>query len=209
MAVLQRIAYFQGRRDEQPNQALAEELAAAEDREGIREIVAGLHHEERGVRSDCIKVLYEVGYRSPELIADYVDEFLALLRSRENRLVWGGMIALSTIAALRASHIFAHRAEVQRAMEKGSVITVDAGVETLATVAAQSDEYRAALLPYLLAHLARCRPKDVPRHAEKVLPAVDAAHREEFIQVLEGRMRDLARKSQVKRVEKVLRAARG
>ena len=54
------------------------------------------------IASDCIKTLYEVGYLKPELIAPYVGDFLKLIKSRENRLVWGGMLALSTIAALKS-----------------------------------------------------------------------------------------------------------
>ena len=38
MSVLERIAYFQNRRNEAPNQELAKELAEKQDHEGIREI---------------------------------------------------------------------------------------------------------------------------------------------------------------------------
>lgn len=125
MSVLQRIAYFQNRRDETPNQELARELAQAQDRAGIQEIVEGLYHENPNVQSDCIKVLYEIGYLKPELIAEYVDDFLGLLKRKNNRLVWGGMIALSTIAGIKVEAIHEHLGEIQGAMEKGSVITVD------------------------------------------------------------------------------------
>jgi hypothetical protein len=87
MSVLKRIAYFQGRRDEVPNQELAEHLVQTQDRAGIQEIAANLWHKEANVRSDCIKVLYEVGYLDPALIADYVGDYLKLLQSRNNRLV--------------------------------------------------------------------------------------------------------------------------
>jgi hypothetical protein len=96
MPVLNRIAYFQNRRDEVPNQELARELAGAKDRKGIREIARNLWHENSNVQSDCLKVLYEVGYLNPVLIARYVGDFLKLLKSSNNRLTWGSMIALST-----------------------------------------------------------------------------------------------------------------
>lgn len=73
---------------------LARDLAQTRDRAGIAEIAANLRHPDSNVQSDCIKVLYETGYLAPELIADYVDDFLALLGSKNNRLVWGSMIAL-------------------------------------------------------------------------------------------------------------------
>ncbi len=41
-----------------------------------------------------------------------------------------------------------------------------------AEVAARKDEYRQVIFPYLLEHLPTCRPVDVPRYAEKILPAI-------------------------------------
>lgn len=206
MSVLQRIAYFQNRRDETPNQELARELAQAQDRAGIREIVEGLYHENPNVQSDCIKVLYEIGYLKPELIAEYVDDFLGLLKRKNNRLVWGGMIALSTIAGIKVEAIYEHLGEIQRAMEKGSVITVDNGVKVLAIVAAGNEEYRKRIFPYLLGHLRTCHPKDVAQHAEKILVAVNGENKGEFIEVLESRL-PVLRSSEASRVRRVVREA--
>ena len=207
MSVLDRLASAQGRRDDAPNQELARELANARDEAAIRELVAHLHDRDRNIQSDCIKTLYEIGYLAPELIAPYAEEFLGLLRSRNNRMVWGGMIALATIAALRAPFLFEHRQEIQEAIARGSVITVDRGIRALAAVAGQDDAYRQELLPYLLDHLRTCRPKDLPGRAEAVLAAVDAAHRDAFIAVLEQRLPDM-RPAQVKRLQKVMAAAK-
>ena len=87
MSVLNRIAHFQNRRDEVPNQELARELAEKKDREGIREIAENLGIGYR-IQADCIKVLYEIGYIDPSLIADFAEDYLKLLRNRNNRLVW-------------------------------------------------------------------------------------------------------------------------
>jgi hypothetical protein len=128
MSALQRIAYFQHRRDEVPNQELAKELAAKKDRKGIREIAENLWKENSQIQSDCLKVLYEIGYLQPELIVPYADDFLKLLHSRNNRLVWGAMIALSTVADLKADAIYLHVEEIKQVMAQGSVITKDNGV---------------------------------------------------------------------------------
>ena len=206
MSVIDRLASALGRRDDVPNQELAKELAVARAVDGIRELVANLQHPDRNIQSDCIKVLYEIGYIAPELIAEYVEEFLALLKSKNNRLVWGGMIALSTIAALKAPVLYVHRDEIERAIEKGSVITADRGVKALSVVASQGAEYRDTLFPYLLDHLAACRPKDVPLRAEAVLAAVDEGNKAAFIKVIGDRMTEM-RPSQVKRLQKVIAAA--
>ena len=206
MTVINRLASALGRRDDVPNQELAEELVGRKAREDIKELVVNLQNRDRRIQSDCIKVLYEIGYRDPSLIADYVDEFLALLGSRNNRLVWGGMSALATIAEHTAPVLYEHRAEIQAAIENGSVITVDRGIKALSIVAAQKEEYRIEIFPYLLDHLRRCRPKDVARDAEAISPAVNRGNRAEFIRVLEARLPHL-RPSQAKRVRKVLMAA--
>jgi hypothetical protein len=206
MTVLNKLAHAQGRRDEVPNQELAKELAEARDEAGIREIIAGLKSKDRKVNNDCIKVAYEIGYIVPELISAYADEFLALLRSRNNRLVWGGMTALATIAEIKADDLYEERDAIIKAIEKGSVITQDSGIRVLASVAAQKRAYRTELFPYLLVHLETCRPKDVAQRAEKIVMAVDAENKAEFIAVIEKRKQYL-KPSQVKRLEKVVRDA--
>jgi hypothetical protein len=206
MSALDRIAHFQNRRDEVPNQELARNLAAKKDRAGIREIAENLWNKDKGIQADCVKVLYEVGYIEPALIAEYVEDFIKLLKSKNNRLVWGGMIALGTVAELKADFLFAHFADVQRAMDNGSVITVDNGVQALARAASKSEKYNKAIFPYLLRHLKTCRPKDVPQHSEKTLPAVNSSNRKQFIAVLENRIRDLSG-SGLSRVKKVIKEA--
>lgn len=206
MSVLHRIAYFQGRRDEVPNQELARDLAASEDQAGIREIAENLWHPEPNVRSDCLKVLYEIGYVKPELVAPHARDFLKLLGSRNNRLVWGAMIGLSTVAGLVADRIYPHVAEMQRVMESGTIITIDAGILALSKMAATDEERRTALLPYLLNVLRNCRPSDVPRHAERVLMAVTASSKDEFNAVLQGWM-PLMTPAQAARLKKVIQQA--
>lgn len=206
MPALNRIAHFQNRRDEVPNQELARDLAARHDRQGVREIVENLGHKDKNVRADCIKVLYEVGYLDPGLVADYAEDFVSLLKSSNNRLVWGGMIALGTVAQLKADVVYAHLDEIRKLLHGGSVITVDNAVLTLARAASRDERYNRAIFPSLLEHLQGCRPKDVPQHSEKTLPAVNGANKAEFIAVLEQRLTDLSGAGLV-RVKKVIREA--
>jgi hypothetical protein len=200
MSVLSRIAHFQGRNDEMPNQELARELAERKDREGIAEIAENLWNKEKAVQCDCIKVMYEVGYLDPELIVEYANDFVQLLNSRSNRLVWGGMIALSTIASRTAEQLEIYAPEIKRAMSEGSVITIDNGVKTLAAIAASDPDRNRKVFPFLLQHLSECRPKDVPQYAESALMAVTAGNKGEFIEALEKRLPDLTR-PQKKRVQ--------
>src|SRR6266508_1043300 len=206
MSVLNHLASSVGRRDEVPNQELARDLAANKDKTGIREIAENLWNKDKNIQADCIKVLYETGYIEPALIAPYAEDFVKLLRSKNNRLVWGGMIALGVVAKPSAYVVFNHLDEIKKAMDSGSVITKDNGVKVLADAASAKTEYNKVIFPYLLKHLQTCRPKDVAQHSEKVLSAVNASNKTEFIKVLEKRMEDLSGAG-LARVKKVIREA--
>jgi len=206
MSVLNRLASSLGRRDEVPNQELARDLAARKDKAGIREIAENLWDKDKNIQADCIKVLYEVGYLEPELIANYAEDFVKLLRSKNNRLVWGGMTALAEVAKSNPDAVFDHLNEIKKAKEAGSVITVDNAISTLAWTASSNDEYNKVIFPYLLKHLSGCRPKEVPQHSEKTLPAVNAGNKTDFIKVLEKRIEDLSG-SGLARVKKAIKQA--
>lgn len=206
MSTLDRLACSLGRRDEVPNQELARDLAARQDEAGIREIAEALWNKDKNIQADCLKVLYEVGYIEPSLIADYVDDFVKLLKSKNNRLVWGGMIALGVAAKANPDAVFRNLDAIQKAKEAGSVITVDNAVATLANTAAANAKYNQAIFPYLLDHLKTCRPKEVPQHSEKTLPAVTASNKADFIAVLEKRMEDQSGGG-LARVKKVIKQA--
>jgi hypothetical protein len=206
ISVLPRLAHFQNRRDEVPNQELARDLAAKKDKAGIREIAEHLWDKNANVAADCIKVLYEVGYIEPRLIANYADDFARLLKNRNNRLVWGGMTALAEVARANPEGVFRHLAEIKAALTTGSVITVDNAVKALALTASAKAEYNKAIFPILLKHLQTCRPKDVAQHSEKTLPAVTAANKSKFVAVLENRIEDLSG-SALARVKKVIKTA--
>ena len=206
MSVLSRLACALGRRDEVPNRELARALVETQDTAGIQEIAVNLWNKDGNIQADCIKVLYEIGYLQPRLIKAYSGDFVKLLKSRNNRLVWGGMLALSTIGALVAKELFPHIAEIEKAMDSGSVITRDSGVLALAGIASTSEERGKTIFPYLLAHLSHCRPKDVAQHGEKILLAVSTTNKAEFIAVLEKRMEDLLG-TQITRVKKVIKQA--
>jgi len=204
MPVLNRIAFFQNRRDEVPNQELARDLLAKKDRQSIQEIAENLWNKEQNIQSDCLKVLYEIGYLEPELIADYVNDFLELLNSRNNRMVWGSMIALATIAGIRADEIFPQADRIRQLMEKGTVITKDNGIKILVALAASNDVYHEALFPYLLKQLENCRPQDMARYAESIIVAVNARCKDAFVNVVKSRIINLEG-SQAVRLRKVLR----
>lgn len=205
MSILDRLASSLGRNDEVPNQDLARELVNSNDIDGIREIAQNIWNRKTAIRSDCIKVIYEIGALKPELIADFYPDFVRLLISRENRMVWGAMYALAAISRIKADELYPFIHNIKKAMEQGSVITIDNGVKALAGIASHNSSYQKEIVPYLLRHLGKCRTKEVPQHAESTLSAISGEFVEPFRQVITNRMAEMT-PTQAQRVRRILRS---
>lgn len=203
MSAIKLLSSSLARKDQIPNKKLAEKICSTNNVEFVREIIENLYNSDKHVQSDCIAVLEYIGQSKPKLISSYVTEFLDLLPSKNNRMVWGGMIVLSTIALIESKTIFENIEIVLKSIEKGSVITVDNGISVLARVASVNELYENRIIPILLNHLKNCRPKEVGQHAEKSIVAISDRNRPEFGKVLSKRLDDLS-SSQEKRVKKVL-----
>jgi hypothetical protein len=195
---------MQDRRDEEPNKDLAKEFVDQKDIEGIREIAENLWNKDKKIQGDCDSVMEEIGRNAPELIEEYVADFLKLLSSKNNRRVWGAMINLSLIADRKPKEILESFESISKTIENGSVITRDNGIKTLAIVASKEDEYNQVIFPFLIQQLKTCRPKSVPQYAESIFCAVKSDNREQYIDVLNQRL-DILTSSQQSRVKKLLR----
>ncbi|MFH1879764.1 MAG: hypothetical protein ABIK64_03105 [Bacillota bacterium] len=203
MGVLDQIAGARGRNDGQLHIELAEQLAGNGDAEGIADVVNGLGREQ-AVAGDCVKVLYEIGYRNPGLIAPYAETFLGLLQSKNNRLVWGAMIALSRIAELNPHPVYAQLNTVLAAYERGSVITVDNAVSVLAALCKADAAYEKRILPLLIRHLQSCRAREIPQHLERMSVCLQKSNIEPVVDILRTRMGELSKPQQA-RVGKALK----
>lgn len=205
-ALLNRLAYLQTRRDRTPNLDLARDLAAREDKAGIREIAENMWNENKNIHSDCIHVMYELGRIDPMLITPYARDFIKLLKSKYADMVSGAMTALLEIAKVDADFIFNHLDEIKKAKEAGSDITVEKTISTLAHTASANDEYNKVIFPYLLKQLSTTRPSEVPQYAEWTLPAVNENNSADFIKTLKKRNDDLSGAA-FTRLAKIIRLA--
>jgi hypothetical protein len=204
MSVLSKLASRQGRRDEELNKELGQELARTKNIEGIQEIAENLWNKDTKIQSDCDGVMEEIARNEPELIEAYVFDFLKLLSSKRNRRVWQSMICLSLIADRKPREIFENREAILKVMERGSVIVQDNGIKTLAKVASAKGEYNQVIFPYLMGQLRICRSKSVPQYAESIFCAVNSENGEEYKEILTQRFEELST-SQQRRVEKILK----
>ena len=204
MSVLQLLSSSIGRKDKEQNKKLAAEIVNQENIEAIKELVVNLNSNDKNIQSDCIDTLYETGYRKPELIADYYKDFLKLLESKNNRLVWGGMIALSTITDLKHEEVFGSIDKIIAIIDDGSVITIDNGVKILIKLTKHS-EYFETTNHLLMEQLLKCPIKQLPMYSERTLECITDRNKMEFVQLLENRFPECEKESQKKRLEKILK----
>lgn len=202
--MIEKLACSLGRNDEEPNIELAVYLCNCSDKKAITEIVDGLNGSDKAVANDSIKVLYEIGARKPELIADYFDSFISHLLSKNNRLAWGCMIALATIADLRPDEIFKNIKTIQKAYETGSIITIDNSMTVFAKLCKADETYEKELFPLLINHLSSCRPKEIPQHAERISICINENNANMFVKILKER-ETLLTISQTKRIDKLIK----
>ncbi|MCD4792933.1 MAG: hypothetical protein K8R54_06860 [Bacteroidales bacterium] len=204
MSILKLLSSSIGRKDKEQNKKLAAEIANQENIEAIKELIANLNSNDKNIQSDCIDTLYEVGYRKPELIADYHNDFFKLLDSKNNRLVWGGMIALSTITDLKHKEVFEVLDKIMIITDTGSVITIDNGVKILIKLTKHS-EYFETTNNLLMKQLLKCPIKQLPMYSERALECITDKNKSEFVHLLENRFPECEKESQKKRLEKILK----
>jgi hypothetical protein len=170
----------------------------------VEELIKNLNNKNKRIQSDCIKVLYEIGYIKPDMIAGYYKTFLNLLTNKNNRLIWGGMIALSCVAKLKCEDIFPHIDLIKSAMENGSVITYDKGVKTLSDIASCNKRFNKKIFPYLIKILKDARPQSFAQYSESISVALTNENKDEFINLLTEKRKYL-NAPRLKRIDKLLK----
>ena len=204
MNVVSKLASSMNRRDEVPNQELAKEIVKKEDEEAIQELIDLLSDKNKKIQNDCIKVLYEVGEIKPALISSHLNVFLNLLDHKNNRLQWGAMTALNTIASEDPDSIYESISTILKAADKGSIITRDQAVHILIKLCS-SDQHSDSAFLLLNEQMLSSPTNQLPMYAENALVVITIEQREMFTKTLKSRLDDIEKESKRKRVEKVLK----
>ena len=204
MTILKLLSSSQGQKGNEANIELAKQLAVTGNINAVKELVENLNNKDKNIRNDCLKTLYEIGYLNPEMIGDYYGEFLKLLTSKNNRFVWGAMIALATITDLKHKEIFNTLDLIMNIINKGSVITIDNGIEILAKLN-KYEQYLNITEPLLIEQLWKCPIKQLPQYIEKSQVSINTKNKEIYLTIIEKRKSEIENTSQLKRLEKLLK----
>lgn len=204
MGVIDKLATSLGRRDENPNIDLAKEIASKGDRKAVKELVENLNHKSKDIRHDCIKTLYEIGYIKPLLISEYCKEFLELLDSKNNRMQWGAMTALSGIVKENPKELYKALPKIIDVANKGSVITKDHYVNILVGLCSDKTYYEKTF-PLLIEQLLKSATNQLPKYAELAMPIVTEKNNILFLKTLNARLNDIETPTKKARLEKVIK----
>jgi hypothetical protein len=205
MTAIDLLASSLGRRDDKLNQDLAVEIIHSKRSDWVKELVDNLHHRDKNIQSDCIKVLYEIGERDAAyMIAPYCSDFGELLNSKNNRLIWGAMIALDMITLINPEGVYNLLSLIMSRIDSGSVITIDHGVRILAKLSSIKD-YAETAFPLLIEQLRKCPSKQLPMYAENSVIAVNPTNLKQFINLIQSRIPELDKDSQKERINKLIK----
>ncbi|MBX2904784.1 MAG: hypothetical protein KF744_02015 [Taibaiella sp.] len=202
--VLDKLACALGRRDEVPNQELARDIATKRDKEAVKQLVAAVGHKDRNVQSDSIKVLYELAELQPAMVARYYETFLVLLSSKNNRMQWGAMCALSAITQEVPAEMYAALPRIMKAADNGSVITRDHAVRVLAKLCSVA-KYKADAFELLCEQVLRAPVNQLPSYAESAAPHVDTKSKAAFLELINTRLSEVELESKRKRLLRVMK----
>jgi hypothetical protein len=204
MTAIDLIATNLNKRDDKPNQELAVEIIQSKRKDWVKELVDNLQHKDKNIQSDCIKVLYEIGERgSADMIAPYCKDFGEILKSKNNRLIWGAMTALDMITLINPKWIYDLLSLIISTIDKGSVITIDHGVGILAKLSSIAD-YTDTTFPLLIEQLRKCPSKQLPMYAEKSMIAINLTNQKQFVDLIQSRLSEMDKDSQRLRLNKVI-----
>jgi len=166
MGITAELASSIGRRDEQPNFWVAEDLADDPNPAAVTELVETLTTAAPPLASDAATALYRLAELDADQVAPHSAAIAALLDGRNNRLVWGAATILHCVGASRPDAVAPHVDALIRAVSAGTVITQDHGVGALAATRVPR------ALDFAFEHLRTCGWHYVPLRAERVAPFV-------------------------------------
>ncbi len=202
--IIDKLSSALNRRDEIPNQELAADIVKNKDKKAVAELIENLSNKNTRIQNDCIKVVYEIGELNPVMISDYIPNFIKLLDSKNNRMVWGAMSALNRIVLINPNPVYLSLAKICETADNGTVITKDQAVSIL-TKLCTLNEYNETAFPLLIEQLLTCPTNQLPMYAENAIPIITNENKGVFIKTLTTRLVEIEKDTKRNRVEKVIK----
>ena len=205
--VINRLSSAMDRRDQGPNEAIAQEVVASGNPDLLQEVVQViLSNNPVRLKNDAVMVLMAISRIKPGILLEQTRLLISLLDSKSNRQVWGSMIALANMAPMVREDIKPYLAKILRAMDEGTVVTRDHGFTILTEL--YKDDPSGDLLALINEQLLNAPPNQVGQYTEKFMEVVRKEDLSSCIATLEVRAQELTNEHHLKRLGKNLRKLR-
>ncbi len=170
----------------------------------LHTIAEGLRTGSQNVKVDCAEILITVCKTRPELLANFVTDFLDASRAKVKKIAKLGFSGLFYVTRANPNEVYAEREYLLHMAQEGGSLRLPA-VEVIAALCGNNPNYRGKLLGNLMRIFNTVTDKDLPQWVKAVAPAVegsaDAFKRLE--RTLAGRLDTLPEQVQ-KRLDKLI-----
>ena len=191
-----------GRKDENPNIQLAENISREADPLMVDALFEMLEYGKSKTKNDVIKVIYELGERNPGLIENYTPILLEKLNDKHTRLVWGSMTALNTVAHLQLDLLLKNINLLKSVMDhSGSVIARDHGFNILVKL---MTKFPQKVWPYVVEVLSNAPINQFATYAEKSANSLPQKEIPIFLEIIRLRYNEMNTEAKQKRLMKLI-----
>lgn len=173
--------------------AVAAELVAAKDTQGVLRYATQLEDERDATASQAARVLQEVLSQKPEMVVPIIERFARLLASANKRVVQCCAAALPVLSRVAPAKVAKQLPTLTDGWEHTTDDGKDGLVKTFSGLCTASVAYQKRLEPALARALGEAEPKTLVRWTEVVLPALKGEPHARARAVVEERLGEIPR----------------
>lgn len=205
MSISEKLAYSLGRKDQEPNKLLAQEIADNEDEKQLIELIDFIKsNPHRRLQMDAALTVAYVGDLKPKMLIPHVPFLLEKLSDPIDRVAWGSMIALSHVSPLVIDEMYDNLTTILDAMDMGSIVGRDHGYQILVNLYTV-DQYASDMLYILLEQIRKAPPNQLGQYTERLAEVIQTEDKQKLIDALEERRLELSNEHHLKRLTKNLK----
>ncbi len=135
--IINQLASKMGIKSNEPNKVAARKCI--ENPKLLKEVSSHLKDNDNKLVADCAEVMTEVALTNPALVAEFATDLITLINSKDNRIKWESIHALSLIASMVPDIIFSILPELEDIMHRDkSIIVRDYTTDAIAGYAGTS-----------------------------------------------------------------------
>jgi hypothetical protein len=170
----------------------------------LHTIAEGLRTGTPKAKQDCAEVLAEVAEQRPDLLGEFVTDFLDASKSENKAVAKLGFAGLVKVTLVRPAEVYAERDYLLEAAKKNDAQSLGAA-SVLAALCGNNANYRGKLIGNVIRLLGAVAEKELPKWVAALAPAVEGSQDgvKRLTSALEPRLATLA-PTNAQKIQKLL-----